>query len=49
MVAPTCKLILNLQRTNQNLKQTRDLLLPHLISGEIDVSTFDTGNAEPAA
>ena len=26
---------------NQNLRKTRDLLLPKLISGEIDVSDLD--------
>jgi type I restriction enzyme S subunit len=26
---------------NQNLRQTRDLLLPKLISGKIDVSDLD--------
>ena len=30
-----------LKRRNQNLRQTRDLLLPKLISGEIDVSELD--------
>jgi type I restriction enzyme S subunit len=29
-------------RQNANLRRTRDLLLPKLISGEIDVSNFDT-------
>ena len=31
----------NLTMRNQNLQQTRDLLLPKLISGEIDVSDLD--------
>jgi len=31
-----------LMRVNRNLRRTRDLLLPKLISGEIDVSNFDT-------
>ena len=31
----------NLTMRNQNLRQTRDLLLPKLISGEIDVSELD--------
>jgi len=31
------KQLLNLQRKNQNLRQTRDLLLPKLISGEIEI------------
>lgn len=33
--------ILNLSKKNQNLRKTRDLLLPKLISGEIDVSDLD--------
>ena len=48
MVVPACDLILNLQRANQKLRQTRDLLLPRLISGEIDGSDLDIGNSEPA-
>jgi type I restriction enzyme S subunit len=31
-----------------NLRQTRDLLLPKLISGEIDVSDLDIKMREPA-
>jgi type I restriction enzyme S subunit len=31
----------NLQVRNSNLRQTRDLLLPKLISGELDVSELD--------
>lgn len=31
----------NLQRKNANLRKTRDLLLPKLISGEIDVENLD--------
>lgn len=34
-------LILKLQRQNLNLRRTRDLLLPKLISGKLDVSEFD--------
>ena len=30
-----------LEKKNINLRQTRDLLLPKLISGEIDVSELD--------
>lgn len=33
--------ILNLRIKNNNLRQTRDLLLPKLISGEVDVSELD--------
>ncbi|GEM_PF-95866 len=32
---------LNLERQNENLRRTRDLLLPRLISGELDVSELD--------
>ena len=34
-------IIKNLSKKNQNLRKTRDLLLPKLISGEIDVSGLD--------
>lgn len=37
-VAPLMELVLRLQRENKNLRAQRDLLLPKLISGEIDVS-----------
>ncbi|WP_297575116.1 restriction endonuclease subunit S [uncultured Deefgea sp.] len=39
-VAPMFELIRTLQQKNANLRQTRDLLLPRLISGELDVSTL---------
>ncbi|QCC84703.1 restriction endonuclease subunit S [Desulfovibrio desulfuricans] len=39
-VTPLLELSSVLQRTNANLRATRDLLLPKLISGEIDVSTL---------
>lgn len=35
------KLIGNLKSKNENLKKSRDLLLPKLISGEVDVSELD--------
>jgi type I restriction enzyme, S subunit len=38
-----------LSRTSENLRTIRDPLLPRLISGEIDVSNLDIGNAQPAA
>lgn len=38
MAGPMWSLIRTLTRKNQNLRATRDLLLPKLISGEIDVS-----------
>jgi type I restriction enzyme S subunit len=33
--------IANLAIKNTNLQRTRDLLLPRLISGEVDVSAFE--------
>ncbi len=39
-VTPFWKQLLNLQKSNVNLRRTSDLLLPKLISGEIDVSQF---------
>ena len=42
-------LIKNLQAKNTNLRQTRDLLLPRLISGEIDVENLDINTGEIAA
>lgn len=41
MVTPSFKQIDSLIMKNQNLRKTRDLLLPKLISGEIDVSDLD--------
>ena len=35
------ELIFSLQKRNQALRRTRDLLLPKLISGEVDVSELD--------
>jgi type I restriction enzyme, S subunit len=40
-VLPMLDHIQNLQDKNRNLRQTRDLLLPKLISGELDVSELD--------
>ena len=40
-VAPLFTKVQNLSEKNTNLRQTRDLLLPKLISGEIDVSELD--------
>jgi len=36
-----------LRRTNLNLRTTRDLLLPKLISGEIDVSAIAETELRP--
>jgi restriction endonuclease S subunit len=41
-ITPILELSDNLIRTNLFLRQTRDLLLPKLISGEINVENFDT-------
>ena len=38
---PLLDLEINLRMKNTLLRQARDLLLPHLISGELDVSDFD--------
>jgi len=40
--------VLNLQRKNTTLRRTRDLLLPRLISGEVDVSELDIAVPEGA-
>jgi len=40
-VEPMCRLIENLIKKNHNIVVTRDLLLPKLISGELDVSELD--------
>ena len=40
ITAPLWQLIRNLTLKNANLRATRDLLLPKLISGELDVSTL---------
>ena len=41
LTSPIFQKIDILKSKNQNLRQTRDLLLPKLISGEIDVSELD--------
>jgi type I restriction enzyme S subunit len=43
---PILDLCRNLVRRNENLRTTRDLLLPKLISGELDVSTLPEPLAE---
>ena len=40
IVRPLFALSLTLSRKNANLRTTRDLLLPKLISGELDVSAL---------
>ncbi|AFY73476.1 restriction endonuclease S subunit [Synechococcus sp. PCC 7502] len=49
LVAPYFSLIYNLNQRNINLQKTRDLLLPKLISGEIDVEKLDIETLEMAA
>lgn len=39
-ITPSLAQIMTLTLKNRNLRQTRDLLLPRLISGELDVSTL---------
>lgn len=41
LITPIFDQVLNLIQKNQNLRKTRDLLLPKLISGEIDVESLD--------
>ena len=43
IVEPIFSQLANLTLKNTNLRQTRDLLLPKLISGELDVSELDIG------
>jgi type I restriction enzyme S subunit len=46
---PQFKMIDSLNRRNQSLRRTRDLLLPKLISGEVDVSELDIAVPEEVA
>jgi len=41
LIEPMCNLCIKEVKENINLRQTRDLLLPKLISGKIDVSELD--------
>jgi type I restriction enzyme S subunit len=47
--APMFQQIKDLQLKNQNLAATRDLLLPKLISGELDISELDIKVSEVEA
>lgn len=47
--ASNFEMIRTLQLKNLNLRQTRDLLLPRLISGEIDVENLDINTGPIAA
>lgn len=49
LVSPIFRYIYMLARKNSNLRRTRDMLLPKLISGEIDVSSWTESEAEEAA
>lgn len=44
LVAPLFDLILNISYQNVNLRRTRDLLLPQLISGKIDIENVKINN-----
>lgn len=48
-VRPLFAMVLNLQKKNANLRAQRDLLLPKLISGEIDVSNLPLPGTEDQA
>lgn len=48
-IEPTLEMILNLTKKNTTLRRTRDLLLPRLISGELDVSELEITLPEEAA
>ena len=48
LVEPLLALIISLAKKNNILRQTRDLLLPKLISGEVDVSELDIKVPEEA-
>ena len=45
VVAPMADLVANLSQQNIALREVRDLLLPRLVSGELDVSELDLGLA----
>jgi|SRR5690348_971168 len=46
LALPICKQVENLIAKNANLRQTRDLLLPKLISGEVDVEELEVAGVE---
>ncbi|MFA4838547.1 MAG: restriction endonuclease subunit S [Candidatus Neomarinimicrobiota bacterium] len=47
-VEPITRLIYKMEKRNETLRRTRDLLLPRLISGEVDVSELDIKIEESA-
>ena len=48
LVVPAMDLVISLIHKNTTLRRTRDLLLPRLISGEVDVSELDIAVPEEA-
>jgi type I restriction enzyme S subunit len=46
LAEPAFDLIENLSKRNASLRQTRDLLLPKLISGQLDVEDLDIETGE---
>ena len=48
IVAPMLDSVSALGERNAILRQTRDLLLPKLISGEVDVADLDIAMGEPS-
>ncbi|WP_419589777.1 restriction endonuclease subunit S, partial [Thiolapillus sp.] len=48
-IGPIFKMIKNMKEKNKNLHQTRDLLLPKLISGELDISELEIDTGKEAA
>ena len=45
-IGPIFKMVAGLQSRNTVLRRTRDLLLPRLVSGEVDVSGLEIGAAD---
>ena len=43
-VSPDFEAILNLQHQNQRLREARDILLPRLMTGVIDVESYNPAN-----
>jgi type I restriction enzyme S subunit len=49
IIYPLFEQMLNLQNKNTNLRKTRNLLLPKLISGEIDIEKLEIVTEQIAA
>lgn len=49
LISPLLELLVNLAEQNRNLRTTRDLVLPRLISGDVDVSTLEIDTSWLAA